>query len=70
MDTSRMAKALGRSGGRARGKRLSVADRKRIAALGAKARFQSLQATRRIEDNLRYATALAALRGQPSTSDA
>ena len=67
MNASEMARALGRRGGQARGKRLSAADKKRIASLGAKARFQSVQATRRIADNFRYAAALADLRGQPTT---
>ena len=58
MNASEMAKALGRRGGRARSQRLSAADKKRIASLGAKARCQSLQATARITDNFRYATAL------------
>ena len=66
MNASEMARALGRSGGRARGKRLSAADKKRIASLGGKARFQSLQATRRIADNFRYAAVLDDLRGQPT----
>ncbi|MGH9324642.1 MAG: hypothetical protein ACRD3V_32760 [Vicinamibacteria bacterium] len=67
MNASEMAKALGRRGGRARGKRLSVAERKRIASLGGKARVQSLQAARRITDNFRYAAVLGDLRGQPAT---
>ena len=62
MNVSEMAKALGRRGGRARGKRLSAADKKRIASLGGKARFRSIQATRRIVDNLRYATVVSDLR--------
>jgi len=61
-----MARALGRRGGRARGKRLSAAERKRIAALGADARRQSLQAARRIADNFRYASVLDYLRGRPA----
>ena len=66
MNASEMAKALGRRGGRARGKRLPVADKKRIASLGGKARLQSLQAARRIADNFRYAVVLSDLRGQPT----
>jgi len=66
MNASEMARALGRRGGRARGKRLSAADKKRIASLGGKARFQSLQAARRIADNFRYAAVLGDLRGQPT----
>lgn len=67
MDASKMAKALGRRGGRARAERLSVADKNRIASLGGKARRRSLQAVRRIADNFRYAAALGDLRGQPAT---
>lgn len=67
MNTTEMARALGREGGRARGKKLSAADKKRIASLGGKARLQSLQAARRIVDNFRYAAVLGELRGQPTT---
>jgi hypothetical protein len=67
MNTSEMARALGRRGGRARGKRLSAAERKRIASLGGKARLQSLQAAGRIADNFRYAAALGDLRGHPTS---
>jgi hypothetical protein len=62
-----MAVALGQRGGRARAKRLSAAQRKRIASLGGKARARSLQAARRIADNYRYAAVLGDLRGQPTT---
>ena len=65
MNTTEMARALGRKGGRARGRRLSAAERKRIASLGGKARMQSLQAARRIADNFRYAAAADRLRGRP-----
>ena len=65
VNASEMARALGRRGGRARGKRLSATERKRIASLGGKARRESLQAARRIADNFRYAAALGDLRGQP-----
>ena len=67
MNASVMARALGRRGGRARGKRLSLAEKKRIASLGGQARRQSLQAARRIADNFRYAAVLGELRGQPPT---
>jgi hypothetical protein len=67
MNPSEMAQALGRRGGRARASRLSAAEKKRIASLGGKARLQSLQAARRIADNLRYAAVLGDLRGQPTT---
>jgi hypothetical protein len=67
MNASEMAKALGRRGGRARSKRLSGAEKKRIAALGAKARVQSVQAAGRIADNFRYATAVDDLRKHRTT---
>lgn len=67
MNASRIARALGRRGGRARAKRLSAAEKKRIASLGGKARLQSLQAAHRIADNLRYADAARELRRQSST---
>ena len=44
--------------------RLSAKDRRRIASLGGKARSASLQASRRISENLRYAALLQDLRGQ------
>ena len=66
MNATEMARALGRKGGRARGQRLSQAEKKRIASLGGKARLQSLQAARRIADNFRYAAVVDALRGQPA----
>jgi len=66
MNASEMARALGRRGGRARSKRLSAAEKKRIASLGGKARFQSIQATRRIVDNLRYAAVVSDLRRKPT----
>ena len=46
--------------------RLSVAERRRIASAGGKARAASLEAARRITENLRYAAVLQDLRGQPS----
>ncbi len=64
MNASQMARRLGRRGGRARGKRLSAVEKKRIASLGGKARRESLQAARRITDNFRYAAVLGELRGQ------
>jgi hypothetical protein len=66
MNASEAARALGRKGGRARGERLSAAERKRIASLGGKARLQSLRAAGRIADNFRYAAALGALGGRPT----
>lgn len=61
-----MAKALGRSGGRARARTLVPQERKRIAALGAKARLESLRAARRIAANFRYLAAVDELRGGPT----
>jgi hypothetical protein len=46
---------------------LSVEERKRIASSGGRARLRSLQAARRVADNLRYAVLLTELRGQPPT---
>lgn len=63
MDARDFARVLGRRGGRARAQRLSAAERKRIASLGAQARASSLQAARRITDCLRYADAVTELRG-------
>lgn len=65
MTVSEIARLLGSRGGRARGERLSVAEKKRIAALGGKARLLSLRAGRRIVENLRYAAAAEELRGKP-----
>jgi hypothetical protein len=67
MDVSEIAKTLGRRGGQARSARLSAADKRRIASLGGRARHHSLQAARRIADNLRYASVLADLRGRTVT---
>ncbi len=65
MNPSAAARALGRKGGVARAERLSTAEKKQIARLGAAARIQSLQAARRIIHNGRYAAAVDALRGRP-----
>lgn len=63
MTASQVAAVLGRRGGRARARRLSRGEKRRIAALGGQARKRSLEAARRIVDNLRYAEAVDALRG-------
>ena len=63
MNSRNIAKVLGRRGGRARARRLSAAERKRIASIGARARAHSLQAAQRITDSLRYADAVTELRG-------
>jgi hypothetical protein len=68
MNVSDMARELGRRGGRARGRRLSAAERRRIASQGGQARARSLQTARRIVDNLRYAAAVDALRGRPTVA--
>jgi hypothetical protein len=68
MNASEMARSLGQKGGRARARRLSAADKQRIASLGGKARGESLRAARRIADNYRYAAVLGALRGQSPTT--
>ena len=54
MHPSAMARSLGRRGGLARARRLSGQDRRRIAAMGGRARRESLLAARRIADNFRY----------------
>jgi hypothetical protein len=59
--TRAIAKALGRRGGRARARRLSSEERRRIAALGGAARSASLRAARRIEENFAYLQAVQAL---------
>jgi hypothetical protein len=61
----RAAAALGRRGGRARARRLTLEARRGIASLGGKARRQSLLLARRIDVNLRYAAAMRELRGEP-----
>jgi len=58
-----VARILGQRGGRARAKRLSADERRRIAALGGHARHRARQVTKRIEENLRYAAAVVDLQG-------
>jgi hypothetical protein len=65
MTGSDIARALGRRGGLARGKRLTTARKQAIAAMGAHARIESLRIARRIAANFRYAEAARALRGTP-----
>ena len=65
MKLSQSARALGRRGGRARAASLSPDERRQIAAAGGRARGLSLEAAKRITDNLRYAAAARALRQQP-----
>lgn len=54
MKVNNIAKRLGRRGGRARAKKLSALERKRIAAQGGEARAESYRAKRIIEENFRY----------------
>jgi hypothetical protein len=64
--TTTIAQLLGRRGGQARADRLSSEERKQIAAAGGRARALSLQAERRILQNLTYAEAVKQLqRGTP-----
>lgn len=65
MDLEAMARAMGRRGGQVRAKRLSAARRRQIASIGGRARQQSILATRRILENLRYAAAVLELQGGP-----
>lgn len=60
-----MARALGSRGGKARAARLAPAEKRRIAALGGRARALSIHAARRVADNFRYAEAVAALQPRP-----
>jgi hypothetical protein len=62
-----MAAVLGRRGGRMRARRLSSADRKRIASLGGNARLTSLVAAERIASNFRYLAASRELAGRSTT---
>ncbi|MEO8197285.1 MAG: hypothetical protein ABI689_11235 [Thermoanaerobaculia bacterium] len=64
MNASEMARVLGSRGGRARSKKLSATEKKRIASLGGAARLRSLRAGRRIVENLRYAAVLGELGGR------
>jgi hypothetical protein len=62
---SALARALGRRGGRSRARRLSAADRRRIAAIGGRARRASLEAAARIADNFRYVASARELAPAP-----
>ena len=68
MNTADMARALASKGGKARAKRLTPAEKQRIAALGGRARALSFHATRRVSENLRYAEAMAALQPRPKVT--
>ena len=63
-DMHRIAQALGRRGGLARARRLSVAERSAIAALGGRARSLSHHAARRINENASYLMVMETLRGR------
>ena len=65
MTPQEMARMLGRRGGRARARKLSSEERRRIAALGGDARRRSFEAARRVITNLRYAAMMTELRGGP-----
>lgn len=60
-----MARALGRKGGKARAARLAPSEKRRIAALGGRARALSLHASRRIAENFRYVEVMDALQPRP-----
>ncbi len=62
MQITDVAKALGALGGLARARRLSAADRRRIARLGGHARRRSMEVGQRIIDTVAYATAADDLR--------
>lgn len=65
MNTTEMAKALGRRGGLSRAKRLPAEERKRIASLGGEARRRSREAMREIAINSMYAAMMTELQGGP-----
>lgn len=54
-----MAKYLGRRGGKERSRRLSPESKKKIALMGAKARIESLQIAKRIDENFQYLMAIS-----------
>ena len=62
MTVNKHAKALGKRGGEKRAKRLSSEQKKVIASLGGKARAESLQAAKRIEENFLYLETIQELR--------
>ena len=65
MNTSAMARFLGKRGGLSRAARLSAGDKRRIASLGGAARAESFAIARRVEANLRYAATIAELQPGP-----
>jgi hypothetical protein len=56
-----LAQLLGRRGGRARARRLTAEERRRIASSGGHARRESLEAAMRIAATLRHAQMVAQL---------
>jgi len=62
MNLRQMARILGRKGGLARARKLSKAERRRIASLGGLTRSLSRHAARRIRDNFMYVAAIEQLR--------
>jgi hypothetical protein len=64
MTTSEIARSLGRRGGQARSARMSAAEKRRIAAIGAAARVRSLRMARHVEANFGYVTAIRSLSGR------
>jgi hypothetical protein len=67
MNTSDMARALGRRGGKARAARLAPNERRRIAALGGRARSLAFHAARRVAENFRYVEVMDSLQPRPTT---
>jgi len=65
MKPSDMARALGSRGGKTRAARLAPADKRRIAALGGRARALSLHAVRRVAENFRYVEVIDAFQPRP-----
>lgn len=66
MNISEMARALGKKGGETRAARLAPSEKRRIAALGGRARALSLHASRRVAENFRYVEAMDALQPRPT----
>ena len=67
MQIGDVARMLGQRGGRARAARLAPEERRRIAALGGRARRRSFELARRLAENFRYVSAIDALRGGSRT---
>jgi hypothetical protein len=61
MTTSEHARALGSRGGLARARRLSSEATHRIAAMGGRARRESLRAARQIDEKFAYVATIEAL---------